>query len=255
MKDVIIVVGGDSERRIQLANKLNCEQHNVIVCQSSEVFNTRISEDKIIAVLLLYPDEFGVIDELFDSNVISGLFGTVPVVLISSSPAENNRARSLHYGADEFLIEPIASKEIFNIIYVLNRSSLQNNSHKILAIGDLALHRASLTVTLRHMKLPLHPLQVRILEFLMRNPGRTFTRREISNSVWRTDISIEDRTIDVSIGRIRDALKHKVTVDPIRTVRSVGYAFNEQFDQTSSLPRKGRGIRRHERRRVGRVDD
>lgn len=84
----------------------------------------------------------------------------------------------------------------------------------------------------------------------MLNPGRAFTGQQIANGIWGCDGSIEERTIDVTVGRIRDALRHKVTMDPIRTVRTVGYAFNEYFAQISSMPKKGRGSERLRARRV-----
>ncbi len=244
MKDVVIVIGGDSEGRFQLRNDFDREQFNVTICNSSAEFITTVKEEKVIAILLFYPGASGTVGELYNNNVISKLIGKVPVVFISSSAAENNRARGLNYKADEFLIEPISFGELLNIINGTVRSSLANGSRQVLAIGDLVLDRVSLTATLRSNKLPLHPIQLRILEFLMLNPGHAFTRQEISRGIWSIDNSIDDRTVDVSIGRIRDALKHKVKVDPIRTIRSVGYAFNEAFGETSSLPKKRHMLKR-----------
>jgi two-component system, OmpR family, phosphate regulon response regulator PhoB len=123
-------------------------------------------------------------------------------------------------------------------------SSLPNDSLQFLTIGDLGLDRATLVVTLRDSKLLLHPIQVRILEFLMLNPGHAFTRKEIVRNIWSVDNPVDDRTVDVSIGRIRDAIKHKVAVDPIRTVRGVGYAFNQYFAERPSLPKKRRMLKR-----------
>jgi len=248
MKDIIIVAGGDTGRRLQLTNVLNSEQHSIAACGSSEDFSSKISQENIAAVILLYPDESGIIGQLFDQNRISDCDGKIPVIFVSSSPGENNRLRSLRYTADEFLIEPISPGDI-SIVIDQTKLSRQSDTRGVLTIGDIVLDRASLAVTLRNMKLPLHPLQVRILEFLMLSPGRTFSRQEILDSIWSSDLSIEDRTVDVAIGRIRDAMRNKVTVDPIRTVRSVGYAFNEYFGQKTSLPRKGRGIRRPKRLR------
>ncbi len=244
MKEAIVVAGGDSARRFQLSNNLESDQYNVNICQSPEEFRITCGEAKIVAFLLLYPDESGIISKLFDRNVMSKLIGRSPVVIISSSSTENNRARSLYPSADEFLIESISPRELVEFVNELVGSSVKNDRHHILTIGDLVLDRTSLTVTLRNVKLPLYPLQVRILEFLMLTPGRIFTRLEIANGIWSAHDSIDDRTIDVSIGRIRDALRHKVAVDPIRTVRSVGYAFNEHFGEIASLPKKGRAMKR-----------
>jgi DNA-binding response OmpR family regulator len=244
MKDVIVLAGGDSERGLLLRDKLASDQYRISSCQSLAEFSAMISGEKIAAILLLYPDEFGIINALFDNNITSGLAGKITVVFISTSSAENKMVRSLHYKADEFLIEPISTDEIAKIIDDSIRSRLESNSDHILSIGDLILNRETLIVTWRNKKIPLYPLQVRIIEFLMLNPGRTIRRVDLLDSVWSTGVSIEHSTIDRNIKRIRDAFKCKAKVDPIRTIRRVGYALDDQFEQLSSLRKKGRMVKR-----------
>ena len=219
-------------------NKLAAGQYYVRFCQSLMDFCATINEEKIAAVLLLFPDEFGTISQLFDKNIMAGLAGKTRVVFISTSPIENNKARSLHYKADEFLIEPISTDEIAKIIDDSIDAHLQSDKEHILTIGDLALNKETLIVTWRNKKLPLHPLQVQLLEFLMLNPRRPITRMELLNNVWNTDTSIELVTIDRNVKRIRDAFKREAKRDPIRTVRRVGYVFNDQFEQLSSPQRR-----------------
>jgi DNA-binding response OmpR family regulator len=147
-----------------------------------------------IRVFLLYPDAFGIVSALFDNNIMSDFVGKIPVVFISVSSMENNRVRSLHYEADEFLIEPISTDEIVKIIDDSIDLRLQSDDSHILSIGDLTLNRETLVVMWRNTKVPLYPLQVRILEHLMLNPGRTIERTDLLNSVWRGDTSIECTT-------------------------------------------------------------
>ena len=238
MQDIIVVAGGNSKRNLELASKFDQERYQVRICQSSESFSNTINEDNVIVVLLLYPDESDLIKEIFACDMIKGDSFLASIIFVSSSSVDNERLRSLRYRADEFLIEPVSARDILEILDGL--SVRQGDRHKSLTIGDITLDRTSLTVSLRSVKLRLHPIQVRVLEFLMLNPGRAFTRQQIKNSIWAEDDSIDGRTIDVNIGRIRGALKHKVTVNPIRTIRGVGYAFDEHFGQFSSVPKKGR---------------
>jgi two-component system phosphate regulon response regulator PhoB len=146
----------------------------------------------------------------------------------------------LNYKAYEFLIEPISAPELITIVDQTITMLIQTPRPSILRVGDLVLERASLTFNLRNATLSVRPIEARILAYLMLKPGRTFTRREISNAVWGSNNSIDDRAIDVFVARIRDIFKHKVTADPIRTVRSAGYAFNEHFAKTKSRSKKGR---------------
>ena len=230
MKDAVVIAGGNSERGLLLRDKLATEQYCAKFCQSFTDFCSTINQDKIAAILLLFPDEFGIVNQLFDKRQCTDLAGEIPVVFISTSATENNMARSLRYKADEFLIEPISIDEIAKIIDDSIDSRLQSDREHVLTIGDLVLNKETLIVTWRNKKLPLYPLQVHLLEFLMLNPRRPITRMELLNNVWSTDIYIENVTIDRNIKRIRDAFKREAKRDPIRTVRRVGYVFNDQFE-------------------------
>jgi len=116
MTDAIVVAGGDNVRRSRFTSKLGTEGYKIRICRSLEDFGQAVLEDRINAILLLYPDQARLIDNLFASGVIAQFFGKIPLVLISSSPAENNLARSMGYKADEFLIEPVSQLEIANLI-------------------------------------------------------------------------------------------------------------------------------------------
>ena len=91
-------------------------------------------------------------------------------------------------------------------------------------------------------KLHLYPLQVHILEFLMPNPLRQITKVELLNNIWNTVLNIESVTIDRNVKRIRDAFKREVK-EFIRAIRRVGYVFNDQFEQSSSLAKNARTLR------------
>jgi DNA-binding response OmpR family regulator len=238
MKDVVILAGGNSERGLLLRDKLTLEQYCAKFCQSLSEFSATVNEDKIAAIILLFPDEFGITDELFKQNMMFDLANKTRIVFISTSAIENNRVRSLRYKADEFLIDPISTAEITKIIDNSIDSQVQSDSQHVLTIGDLVLNKETLIVTWLNKKIVLHPLQVHLLEFLMLNHGRPVTRMELLNNVWNKNTNIENVTIDRNVKRIRDAFKRVAKHDPIRTVRRVGYVFDDQFEQLSSLPEK-----------------
>ena len=72
----------------------------------------------------------------------------------------------------------------------------------------------------------LGPTEFRLLDYLMQHPGRVFSREQLLDAVWGSDVYVEARTVDVHVGRLRKALNNKEERDPIRTVRSAGYAFD-----------------------------
>ncbi len=229
MKDMVVLAGGNSERGLLLSAELATEQYCTKFCQSFSEFCSTINQDKIAAILLLFPDEFGVINQLFEKNAAPDFVSEIPVVFISTSAIENSMARSLHYRANEFLIEPISVDEIAKIIDDSIDSRFKSDRKHVLVVGDVVLNKETLVVTWRNKNLMLYPQQVHLLEFLMLNPKRPITRMELLNNVWSKGIYIGDRTIDRNIKRIRDAFKREARRDPIRTVRRVGYVFNDQI--------------------------
>ena len=88
----------------------------------------------------------------------------------------------------------------------------------------------------------LGPTEFRLLEFLMENPGRVYTREQLLNGVWGRDIYIDERTVDVHVGRLRRALNRGRASDPIRTVRGAGYSFDERFGKSGVTQTKRRQL-------------
>jgi DNA-binding response OmpR family regulator len=239
MNGQIVVAGGNAHRRAEVQKILEGGNYLPLTCVSYSELRALVCNKTTAAVLLLYPDENDTFQIIYDA--VSSIFENTTIILISSSIMHNDLVRSLKYKADEYLIEPISpSGLIASIDQNLNEARF-GKQRGLLKVGDLAIDNDSLTVTLRESPLGLDPVHARLLQFFMLRPGRAFSRREISVGVWGSDNAVDDRTVDVVVGRIRDAMRHKVAIDPIRTVRSVGYAFNEQFGKVSSLPkRRGR---------------
>jgi two-component system, OmpR family, phosphate regulon response regulator PhoB len=95
--------------------------------------------------------------------------------------------------------------------------------------GDIRLDRKSQIVFRGNRRINLAPLPFRMLEALMSDAGRVFTRQKLAQAIWGRGADVDERTVDVEIGRIRGVLNRGANVDPIRTVRGAGYAFDEQY--------------------------
>jgi two-component system, OmpR family, phosphate regulon response regulator PhoB len=98
----------------------------------------------------------------------------------------------------------------------------------LLRAGDIELDRYTRRVFQSGREVHLSPIEFRLLEFLMASPGHVFSRDQIRRCIWSPDIHINERTVDVHMGRLRKALKRGRPLDPIRTVRGTGYAFKEE---------------------------
>jgi two-component system phosphate regulon response regulator PhoB len=103
----------------------------------------------------------------------------------------------------------------------------------VLSFGDVEVDREKKRVTRAGRPVDLGPTEYRLLEYLMERPGRVFSREQLLDGVWGSDVYIDERTVDVHVGRLRKALNRGYDSDPIRTVRGAGYAIDDQFGRTA----------------------
>ena len=101
----------------------------------------------------------------------------------------------------------------------------------MLTLGEIELDRVKKRVSRAGRDVDLGPTEFRLLEFLMERPGRVFTREQLLDGVWGNEVYIDERTVDVHVGRLRKALNRGRDGDPIRTVRGSGYSIDDRFGQ------------------------
>ena len=106
---------------------------------------------------------------------------------------------------------------------------------QILEVEDIELDREAYRVKRNGREVRLGPTEFKLLEFMMESPGRVFTRTQLLDGVWGRDVYVDERTVDVHIGRLRKAINRGKEKDPIRTVRGAGYALGEKFPGQSLL--------------------
>lgn len=155
--------------------------------------------------------------------------GRLPIVMLTARGEEAERIRGLKTGADDYLVKPFSIPElVVRIRGLLRRAKPERMADRLVA-GDIEMDRTTRRVRRAGAEVPLGPTEFRLLEFLMSNPGRVHERQSLLDQVWGTDVYIDDRTVDVHVGRLRRALNRGDAKDPIRTVRGTGYAFDETF--------------------------
>jgi len=93
-------------------------------------------------------------------------------------------------------------------------------------VGDIEMDRAAHRVRRSGTEVHLGPTEYRLLDHLIQHPGRVFSREQLLDAVWGSDVYVEARTVDVHVGRLRKALNIEGAPDPIRTVRSAGYSLD-----------------------------
>ena len=153
----------------------------------------------------------------------------MPIIMLTARGEEDERIRGLAVGADDYVVKPFSVPELMARVKALLRRSRPEMINQLLHVADLELDRETFRVRRDGREIHLGPTEFRLLEFLMQSPGRVFSRAQLLDSVWGHDVYVDERTVDVHIGRLRKSINHGRLKDPIRTVRGAGYAFNEQF--------------------------
>jgi two-component system phosphate regulon response regulator PhoB len=156
-----------------------------------------------------------------------------PIIMITARGEEEERVRGLATGADDYMVKPFSIPELLARINALLRRSSPQLVTTVLKHGDLELDRTSHRVRRAGREIHLGPTEYRLLEYLMRHPGRVYSREQLLDGVWGNDVYVDERTVDVHVGRLRKAINRGRNPDPIRTVRGAGYAFDEHFAATA----------------------
>ncbi len=149
-----------------------------------------------------------------------------PIVMLTARDEESDRIRGLDTGADDYLTKPFSMNELLARLRAVMRRIRPALADDRLTCGDIVLDRVSHRVKRGGREVHLGPTEFRILDHLMQHPGRVFSREQLLDSVWGSDVYVEARTVDVHIGRLRKALNVGDEADPIRTVRSAGYSLD-----------------------------
>ena len=153
----------------------------------------------------------------------------LPILMLTARGEETERIRGLATGADDYVTKPFSTPELLARIRAILRRSKPEVVSTLLKAGDIELDRTTHRVRRATREIHLGPTEFRLLEFLMQAPGRVFSREQLLDGVWGRDVYVDERTVDVHIGRLRKALNRGRVRDPIRTVRGAGYAFDDQF--------------------------
>ena len=151
-----------------------------------------------------------------------------PVLMLTARGEETDKVRGLDTGADDYVVKPFAMSELVARIRALLRRSRPELVDERLEYADLILDRGRHRVTRGGKDIHLGPTEYRLLDFLMQRPGRVFTRERLLDAVWGANTYVEVRTVDVHVGRLRKALRKDGEPDLIRTVRSAGYALDQE---------------------------
>jgi two-component system phosphate regulon response regulator PhoB len=229
MTATILIVEDEADLRELVRYNLEAEGFRVSMAESGDEAVERIRDGVPDLILLdwMLPGLSGI--ELCRRWRSREETARTPIIMITARGEEEERVRGLATGADDYVVKPFSMPELVARIQALLRRSSPQLVTNVLKAGDLELDRQSHRVRRSGRDLHLGPTEYRLLEYLMRHPGRVYSREQLLDGVWGNDVYVDERTVDVHVGRLRKAINRGRESDPIRTVRGAGYAFDERF--------------------------
>jgi two-component system phosphate regulon response regulator PhoB len=234
MKPKVLVVEDEDALSVLLRYNLESEGYDVETVNRGDEAEIRLKENlpDIVVLDWMLPGLSGI--ELCRRLRARTETERLPVLMLTARSEEAERVRGLSTGADDYMVKPFSVPEFLARVRALLRRASPEQVSQQLKSGDIELDRERKRVHRREREVHLGPTEFRLLEFLMMSPGRVFTREQLLNAVWGRDVYIDERTVDVHIGRLRKTLTRGKEADPIRTVRGSGYSFNERFAENAA---------------------
>ena len=230
----ILIVEDEEPLTLLLRYNLEAEGYQVDVAARGDEAEIRLKESTPDLVVLdwMLPGISGI--ELCRRLRARSDTERLPIIMLTARGEESERVRGLATGADDYLVKPFSVPELLARIKSLLRRVSPGRVVSLLQIGDLELDREKRRVSRAGRDVHLGPTEFRLLEYLMQSAGRVFSRDQLLDGVWGRDAYIDERTVDVHVGRLRRALNRGGAPDPIRTVRGGGYAFDDRFGTRAS---------------------
>jgi two-component system phosphate regulon response regulator PhoB len=222
-----ILVVEDEEALATLVHyNLDKEGCRVEVCGDGEEALIRIDEKAPDLVILdwMLPTVSGI--EVCRRLRQRSATRNLPIIMLTARGEETDRVRGLDTGADDYIVKPFMMSELSARVRAVLRRIRPGLAEDRLRHGDIIIDRSAHRVKRAGKDVHLGPTEFRLLDYFMQHPGRVFSREQLLNAVWGSDVYVETRTVDVHIGRLRRALTTDAAADPIRTVRSAGYALD-----------------------------
>jgi two-component system phosphate regulon response regulator PhoB len=229
MRPRVLIVEDEEPLTLLLRYNLEAEGYAVDSVARGDEAEIRLREEVPDIVLLdwMLPGLSGI--ELCRRIRVRPETERLPVIMLTARGEEGDRIRGLSTGADDYIVKPFSVPELLARVRALLRRTKPAHIATLLTAGDMELDRETHRVRRGGRELHLGPTEFRLLEFLMQSPGRVFSREHLLNAVWGHDVYIDERTVDVHVGRLRKAINLPRQPDPIRTVRGAGYSFDETF--------------------------
>ncbi len=222
----ILVVDDEPAIREMVGFALTREGFEFLEARDAEEAQTRIADDSPDLLLLdwMLPGVSGI--DLARRLKSHPDTQELPIIMLTARSDEAHKVKGLEIGADDYVTKPFSPRELVARVRAVLRRAPPRAGDNILAVADIELDPDSHRVTVAGQSLELGPTEFRLLRFLMTHMERVYSRSQLIDLVWGSNAYVEERTVDVHIGRLRKALMPSGHQRLIQTVRSAGYRFS-----------------------------
>ena len=153
----------------------------------------------------------------------------IPIIMLTGRDCESDKITGLEAGVDDYLIKPFSPRELLARIKAVMRRCAPQHADMVVEIAGLRLDPASRRIMGSGQDIELGALEFRMLRFFMTHPGRVYSRAQLLDEIWGNNVYVEERTVDVHIRRLRQALEPTGHKGLLETVRGVGYCFRRDL--------------------------
>ena len=223
MKANVLIVEDESPILELLALNISQAGYNPLRAISAEHAEKLINEALPDIILLdwMLPGMSGIdFAKKLRSNALTK---SIPIIMLTARSDELDKVKGLEVGADDYITKPFSPRELNARIKAVLRRKAPELTEDLLEINGLKLDPISHRVSGNNKPLEMGPTEFRLLHFFMSNPERVYSRSQLLDKVWGSQIFIEDRTVDVHIRRLRNILAQSQHEGLIQTVRGSGY--------------------------------
>jgi two-component system phosphate regulon response regulator PhoB len=221
----VLVVDDEAAIRDMIQFALQRAQMEVETAADAQEAFLRISESRPDIILMdwMMPGVSGV--ELTRRLRKDAYTEDIPIIMLTAKVTEDDKVTGLEAGTDDYVVKPFSPRELLARIRAVLRRASPADSQGLLIVGELTLDTVSRRILHDGQEIRMGPTELRLIEFFMAHQGRAYSRSQILDHVWGTNAYLEERTVDVHIRRLRQALEPSGTSTYLQTVRGHGYRF------------------------------